>query len=248
MKLVVATWNIHKGIGGVDRRYRIDRVIELLARYDPDVALLQEVADGLPRARHHEQVELLAESLGMHYAFAPEHRFAVGGYGNAVLSKWPISGVKHIDLTVGWRKKRGALQARTRIRGGRRSRTLVVHDLHLGLAGSERGTQLARFLRSEPFAGLHGRTPLIVGGDLNDLWGTLGKKYLLPAGFRRAGELVDTFPASLPVRPLDGLFVRGDLVAERVICPDDALARRASDHRPLIAELRVVGARGAASG
>ena len=40
MKLRVLTWNIHKGIGGVDRRYRPERVIEVIAHYEPDLVLL----------------------------------------------------------------------------------------------------------------------------------------------------------------------------------------------------------------
>ena len=237
MKLTLVTWNVHKGIGGVDRRYRLERVIELLARHDPDIALLQEVADDLPRAGGHRQVELLADALDMHHAFAPEHRFKIGGYGNAILSRWPLSDVHHVDLTIGWRKKRGVLQARTRARFGRHSRTVVLNNLHLGLAGSERGKQLERFLRSHPFARLHARTPLVVGGDLNDLWGSLGPRFLLPNGFHRAGQLFNTFPAWLPVRPLDGIFYRGDIRANRADCPSDPLARRASDHRPIVAQL-----------
>ncbi len=238
MKLRIVTWNIHKGIGGVDRRYRIERIVELLESYEPDVALLQEVADHTPMSRFDYQVEVLADKLGMpHAAFRPEHRFRVGGYGNAILSRWPISDVHHVDLTIGRRKKRGVLQAKTRVRLNGGSRTVFLHNMHLGLAGSERGQQLERFLRSHPFARLHERTPIVVGGDLNDLWGSLGPKFLLPRGFRRAGALINTFPAILPVRPLDAIFVRGDLTVGRAFCPRSRLAGQASDHRPVIAEL-----------
>ena len=44
MRLRILTWNIHKGIGGVDRLYRINRVVDVLREELPDVALLQEVA------------------------------------------------------------------------------------------------------------------------------------------------------------------------------------------------------------
>lgn len=240
MKLRVITWNIHKGIGGVDRRYRIDRIVDLLRGYEPDVALLQEVADHTPMSRFDYQVELLAERLNMpHTAFRPEHRFTVGGYGNAILSRWPLTDVHHVDLTIGRRKKRGVLQAKSRVRFNGHSRTVFLHNMHLGLAGSERGKQLERFLRSRPFARLHERTPIVVGGDLNDLWGSLGPKFLLPRGFRRAGALVNTFPAVLPVRPLDAIFVRGDLEALRTFAPRSRLATQASDHRPVVAELRL---------
>jgi hypothetical protein len=77
----------------------------------------------------------------------------------------------------------------------------------------------------------------VLGGDLNDVWGTLGPRFLQPAGFARAGKLVNTFPAWLPVRPLDGLFIRGDLTWRNCAPCMSKLAKQASDHLPLIAEL-----------
>jgi endonuclease/exonuclease/phosphatase family metal-dependent hydrolase len=82
----------------------------------------------------------------------------------------------------------------------------------------------------------------VIGGDLNDLWGSLGPRFLAPAGFARAGRTVSTFPAALPVRPLDGLFVRGDLKSAHCECRRDALARAASDHLPLVAHLELAPA------
>ena len=244
MKIRVITWNIHKGIGGVDRRYDLNRVVHALAQLEPDILLLQEVADNLPRSRFHDQVEILSSTLSMpHFVYGAQHQFSIGGYGNAIVSRWPLSNVHHLDLTIGTRKKRGALQARTRVRRERHSRSLVLYNLHLGLAGSERTLQLQRFLASRPFNGLHHRTPLVLGGDLNDLWGTLGPKHLEPAGFMRAGKLVNTFPAALPIRPLDALFVRGDVRSRRCAPAHARLVRQASDHLPLVADLDLLSFR-----
>jgi endonuclease/exonuclease/phosphatase family metal-dependent hydrolase len=238
MLLRVVSWNIHKGIGGVDRRYRLDRVVDVLTQTGADIALLQEVADNMPRSHRHDQAALLSQALAMPYvAYGPEHRFRIGGYGNAILSRWPLSNVSRVDLTIGKRKKRGALKARARVRIGQHWRTVVLINLHLGLAGSERALQLERFLESHPFAHLHRRTPIVLGGDLNDVWGSLGPRFLVPTGFKRAGALTNTFPAALPLRPLDGVFVRGDLRARHAGIPLGPLARRASDHLPLVMDL-----------
>ncbi|HEX3774527.1 MAG TPA: endonuclease/exonuclease/phosphatase family protein [Polyangiaceae bacterium] len=233
------SWNIHKGIGGVDRRYRLDRVIELLATLSPDIALLQEVSEDMPRSQFHDQPSALATALEMpHLAFGPEHRFRMGGYGNAILSRWPLSDVSRVDLTIGTRKKRGAITARAHVQTPHgHTRSLVIVNMHLGLAGSERGLQLERFLASHPFAHLQRRTPVVLGGDLNDVWGSLGLRYLEPAGFGRAGTLINTFPAALPMRPLDGVFVRGDLRSRHTSVPRTKLAKQASDHLPLVADL-----------
>ena len=241
MKIRVLTWNIHKGIGGVDRRYRPERTIEVIAQYRPQIVLLQEVDEGVRRSRYHRQVDLIGDALGLpHRAFGPNVRVRTGRYGNATLSRWPLAEVENIDLTWGFKKRRSALYTRCRVRKGRHSRTLVLFNFHLGLAGFERKIQLRRFLKSHPFERFHTRTPILVGGDFNDLYGTLGPRLLRPAGFDRAGRRVNTYPAILPARPLDGIFVRGDLVPLRGFRSRLALAREASDHLPLIADLDLV--------
>jgi endonuclease/exonuclease/phosphatase family metal-dependent hydrolase len=245
MDLVVVTWNIHKCIGGIDRRYRPERVIEVLQHYRPDIVLLQEVDDGAHRSRYEAQVEVIGDALDMrHRIFQPTHRLrSMGQYGNAILSHWPLFDERHLDLTIGTRKRRGALYAKARVRHGGHSRTLALYNLHLGLAGSERIKQLERFLESHPFQGLHQRTPIVFGGDLNDLYATLGSKLLEPAGFQRAsnGSPPFTFPAWAPLRPLDAIFLRGDVRAVDCAPSRLELARSASDHRPLVAQLKLVG-------
>lgn len=243
MKVTVLTWNIHKGIGGVDRRYRPERVIELIRYYKPDVCLLQEVDEGVRRSNYHRQVDFIGDNVGLrHRVYSVTHKLRGGNgqYGNAILSRWPLFDEHNLDLTIGFRKKRGCIYARARVRfASGKTRTLGLYNLHLGLAGSERAKQLDRFISSHPFQGLHARTPVVLGGDFNDVWGTLGTRFLEPAGFSRAGERVNTFPATLPVRPLDGLWVRGEAQAERGFPSRHHLAREASDHLPLIAEINL---------
>src|SRR5436190_853215 len=55
MQFRVVSWNIHKGIGGADRRYRLERIVEVLQALAPDIAMLQEVAEDMPRSRFHDQ-------------------------------------------------------------------------------------------------------------------------------------------------------------------------------------------------
>jgi len=235
----VVCWNIHKCVGGTDGRYEPRRIIDCLAAYEANVVMLQEVAREIPRLRHDDQVAILSEGLGMHSAFHPEHRFKAGYYGNMILSAFPLSDIQHIDLTIGWRKIRGAIQAHVRVPIGTHRRSLVVNNLHLGLAGSERAQQLARFVQCDQFNHLHAATPLIVGGDLNDLWGGLGPKFLKPQQLERAGRLSNTFPAALPLRPLDGIFFRGSVRLKHFEVGSTRLAKIASDHRPLIADFEI---------
>ena len=242
MKIRILTYNIHKCIGGMDRRYDPARVRDTIAHYDPDVALLQEVDQYAKRSNHDRQVDVLGDMLGYrHRTYFPNVQVRSGGeYGNAILSRFPLSDTRNIDLTVGKRKRRSVLHAQYRVRlgNGRRSRTVHVFNMHLGLSGKERKIQLQKFLDSHPFSGFHERTPIIVAGDLNDVWGSLGK-LLRPVGFRGMNPPLRTFPAYAPMRALDSVYVRGDIELEKVQRARLALARRASDHLPLIADVNL---------
>ena len=91
MHLRLVTYNIHKGIGGGDRRYRPERIIETLAHVQADIAFLQEVDEDVPRSRHDMQAELLAAELGFsHLAFQRNVTLKKGWYGNAILSRFPL--------------------------------------------------------------------------------------------------------------------------------------------------------------
>lgn len=238
MRLRVVTWNIHKGIGGVDRRYRLERTAAVLASLRPDIALLQEVAEDMPRCGRDNQLEALSEALEMrHVAFGAEHRFREGGYGNAVLSRFPLTDSTRIDLTIGKRKQRGLVKTRAHAKLEHGTRSVLVFNLHLGLSGSERGIQLERFLDCHPFAHIHHDTPMLVGGDFNDVWASLGQRFLEPIGFVRACTPQATFPAALPLRPLDGIWIRGGLSVVNAHVVKTGLARSASDHLPIFAEL-----------
>jgi endonuclease/exonuclease/phosphatase family metal-dependent hydrolase len=241
LKLVAVSYNIHKCIGGLDRRYRPERVCETLAAIEPDFVLLQEVDDDALRSGFDRQVDLIGEHLDMrHRTWFPNHFLRKGGcYGNAILSRFPLLETTNIDVTVNGRKARSVLHGSFRVPVRGHQRTFHVFNLHLGLLEKDRRRQLELFLAAHPFAGLHEHTPVLVGGDFNDVWGRLGPELLAPAGFRAAPRRHSTFPAYAPVRALDGIYVRGDLTLHTLRAARGAKARTASDHLPLVAELEL---------
>lgn len=240
MRLRVLSYNIHKCIGGVDRRYAPERIAQVISNLDPDVLLLQEVDHGAPRSNHDEQVDVLGDLVGMRYrAWFPNVGVRGGGhYGNAILSRYPLVEATNIDLTIRFKKRRSALHGVVRVRHDGIDRTVHVYNMHLGLARYERRIQIAKFLDSHPFASLHHETPIVVGGDLNDVYGGLGE-LLQPAGFRGIERRPLTFPAWGPLRPLDAIFVRGPVDFLALNRCETQLARRASDHRPLVADVKL---------
>jgi endonuclease/exonuclease/phosphatase family metal-dependent hydrolase len=244
VKIRVLTYNIHKCIGGIDRRYAPDRIRDTVMHYDPDVVLLQEVDHEVPRSNHDKQVDMLGDLLKMrHRTWFPNVRVRGGGsYGNAILSKFLLSDTRNIDVTVPPKKRRSVLHAKYRVRlpgqRGLHTRTVHIFNMHPGLAGYERKLQLRTFLESHPFAHLDHRTPIIVAGDFNDVWGTLGRQ-LIPSGFVGVERPLRTFPAYAPVRALDSIYVRGTARLTHIQRGQVAVARQASDHLPLIADIEI---------
>src|SRR5262245_59522398 len=130
------SYNIHKGIGGNDRRYRLERVLHVIEHENPDLILLQEVTRDLVRCRRHDQPCLLAERFVAleHSMFQLTVSWKVGGYGNMLISRWPIVDKHHVSLRVKNKKPRGAQIAVVDAPEGR----LKIVNVHLGLAESER--------------------------------------------------------------------------------------------------------------
>lgn len=239
MQFRIITYNIHKGIGGVDRRYRLERIITTLQRYNADIIFMQEVDDNVPRSRHHRQVDEIGDALDMrHRLFQANVKLTKGHYGNAILSRYPLSGAEHIDLTIPLKKNRRALLSHCHIRE-EHQRSILLINCHLGLAGFERVMQLNRILDSKTLKRTHHSTPIILGGDYNDVWDTLGKKCMEPARFRSVSHKINTFPAIMPVRQLDRIYYKGELVFLHSFPGHSDLARQASDHLPLIADFKL---------
>ena len=97
MKIKIATYNIHRAIG-TDRRFRPDRIVEILADHDPDIVLLQEVDEGAPRSRELDLAREIAASLDYPF-YVVGHNVSLrkGRYGNATLSKYKIKRERNID-------------------------------------------------------------------------------------------------------------------------------------------------------
>src|SRR5262245_35027611 len=106
MRLTVLSWNVHKCVGGLDRRYDPARTARVVADCDPDVVLLQEVAQDGSWYRSERQIDVLGDLLGMpHRSYFVNVRFGRrrGAYGNGILSRHPIVASANIDLTLAGR-------------------------------------------------------------------------------------------------------------------------------------------------
>ena len=246
MHLRVLTYNIHKGIV-IDRRFDPDRIVAILRHHDADVALLQEVDRGAPRSRHMDLASYLSRHLAYEYRAVGMNVFMKKGkYGNATLSRHPITTQRAIDLTIGRHKRRGAQHTRIQLIQGSESRVVDLFNIHLSLTAAMRRRQLTLLLGSFDIQKLPRSAPCIIAGDMNDWRGVLRHLRFEPAGFvcatnRRPGSRwsIKTFPSFAPTGGLDKIFYRGDLHLIRVARSRMDLARVASDHLPVIADFEI---------
>ncbi len=247
MVLKVLTYNIHRAIG-IDRRFRPNRIVEILAHHDADLALLQEVDEGAPRSRGLDLSRELGRAAGyLHVAAGYNVSLRKGRYGNALLSRWPLTIHRNIDLTVDDRKRRGCLHARLRIEKGHRgARELEVFNLHLGLSTRERARQIGMLLRSPEFLAIPEGAPCLVAGDFNDWRAQLHPVFLEIFDFKSATRrrfgaqaAIRTYPSFSPTGALDKIYFRGPLRLLGARSCRLAVSRVASDHLPVVAEFEL---------
>src|SRR5262245_30072774 len=234
------TYNIHKGFGGSDRRYKLDRVLAVIAALKPDLVCLQEVDQNVRRSHYHDQPDLIARHLGITASvYQLNVPYREGGYGNLILSRWPIEHSHRICLRHGRRKPRGAQSAVVATPDG----PLHLINWHLGLAEQERRWQV-RQLFAHPMFVRSAHLPTVIAGDFNDWRNTLARYHFADHDFRQAtspARRFRSFPAFLAVAALDKVFYRGAFDFEWIHVVKSQLARRASDHLPLVVDFRLNG-------
>lgn len=231
MSVRACTYNVH-GFVGRDRRRDPSRVGRVLAEVDADLIGLQEVDS--PRGAL--DIAEIAAGLGMRWVPGPTMRRRDGEFGNALLSRIPLARIRHHDLSMAGREPRAALEAEVR-EGGATWRVLVTH---LGLARRERRRQARRLLRLLNDGVDRG---VVLMGDFNEWWPLTGWRRRLRRWFG-GGKAVASFPAVLPVLAFDRIWVRPRASLRRLDRHLSPLARRSSDHLPVVATLAPPAAAG----
>lgn len=241
------SYNIHKAIGGHDRRYDLDRVARVIEHENPDLVCLQEVTRHARRTRHDDQPKILAARFAAAgCAFQMNVHYREGGYGNLILSRWPFVEHHHICLRRGAWKPRGAQLAIVDTPDG----LLHLANWHLGLGENERHWQVEKLLHHHRFREAAG-LPTIIVGDFNDWRNRLAEADLFDHGFEEATRphsRFRSFPAFLSVLALDKAFHRNGVRVAEVRVVRTPLAKRASDHLPLVVDFRLAEAGEAAAG
>lgn len=232
------SYNIHKGIGGRDRRYRIERVIEVIEGENPDFICLQEVDRDVPRSRFDHQPRLLAETFNpADSLYQMNVHLKRGGYGNLILSRWPFKRHHQVSLRFNSKKPRGAQMAVVDSPEG----AFQLVNWHLGLSERERHWQVNHLLRHHLFRE-SADLPTVIAGDFNDWRNTLAERTFAEHEFQQATAPVSrfrSFPAYMPMGALDKAFYRGDVLIHHARVVRNQQAKVASDHLPLVVDFHL---------
>jgi len=247
MKIKMVTYNIHRAIG-LDRRFKPERIADIINDINPDIALLQEVDEGVPRSRELNLAKVIAQACGFpHYKLGHNVSLKKGYYGNATLSKLPILRERNINLTIDNKKRRGCQHTSIEIQKRKEKTTLEVFNLHLGLSAKERQKQAGLLTHSHEYLSIKENQPCIIAGDFNDWRSLLRALFIEGLGFecatdstKRWGEsAIKTFPSFAPRGGLDRVYYKGKIRNIHASRYTHKIAKIASDHLPIVVEFEI---------
>ena len=234
-KIRVATYNIHR-CRGMDRRVRPDRIARVLSTLDADIIAMQEVIGASPDAVGHAAA--LHQAIGGGAVLAQARTLGEHAFGNLLLTRLPVVESRQYDITWRHREPRVVQRVVVDATGVR----IQVFNIHLGTGLRERrgqalllGDILDRHYRPDD--------PAIVAGDFNEwmsgpVTALLRTRFIpcdLPTGRRRR-----SYPGVLPFLHLDHLYHSPHFQLVRVSLERTRETLVASDHLPLVAELRLL--------
>ena len=225
--LTVLTYNIHHG-EGTDGKLDLERIARIIRSVDPDLVALQEVDEKTERTGGISQAAELGRLTGLHHAFGKAMDYRGGGYGQAILSRWPI---------------RDAVAHQLPQRPGREPRIVFLANIQsaqgeLNFATAHLDHQLED-IRLEQARQMHLimmalKAPVVLCGDFNAGPESETMRFLLKHWLDTAGgDAANTIPAGNPRKRIDYILAapqdRWKVEGSRVL--DEPVA---SDHRPVL--------------
>jgi endonuclease/exonuclease/phosphatase family metal-dependent hydrolase len=233
-ELRVVSYNVRHG-RGLDERVDLARTAAVIRALDPDLVALQEIDECVARSGGIDEAAELGRALGMQHAFGSFMDYQGGRYGMAILSRLPIRTVEPITLPPG-NEPRVALRVELEL-PDRTSLSLV--GVHFDWVADD----TFRFAQALALCErLDAQTqPYLVVGDFNDgpasrtlgLFRARAQEAAKPRGAQA------TYPADSPTQEIDFVFAAPPKAwsVREVRVVDE---RAASDHRPVLAVLRLL--------
>ena len=224
----VATYNVHACVGS-DGRHDPKRTAAVINEIGADVVALQEFRYPADIALETRTPVVLTELENYQCALGPARRGATHCFGNVLLTPHKILEVHRIDLSIARYEPRSALAATIDVRGVE----LHVLAAHLGLRLAERRFQVKQIM--EYLRSVRGALVAVLG-DFNDWLPGRSVMHVLDEHLGHSPK-TRSFPVAWPLLALDRIWVHPRQALGRVTIHQSPIARRASDHYPVVAEI-----------
>ena len=213
-----------------------------IKKYNPDIILLQEVDMYTDRVSQIDELQIFKNVTGLEYTtFGSNIDFENGGYGNAILSKYPILKSENYINTKFIKENRGFLYVEISING----KKIEIFNTHFPVRENERlefAKHINRIVENKK------STEMIIGGDFNLGLAPIAKhvyevhnkeKYdeleELKKNFKDASFKENTYPVESTEGQLDKIMYKGSLTLKEVKRLDDKI----SDHYPVMADFEL---------
>lgn len=241
-RLRVATYNVH-GCRGMDGNRSEKRIADVIATLDVDVIGLQELDLNRRRSGGVDQAGVIASELGWQRFFHPAFRKGDEHYGDAILSRLPMRLRQAQELPSVMTRVCPETRAAIWVEIETASGPVQVINTHLGLGRRERLMQAELLVGPEWLGRIGSGEPLILMGDFNSLpksppFQLLAQQLRDIRSFVSPPPNLRTFPTRYPLLAVDHIFVNDRLAANSITVVRNAETRIASDHFPLVADLR----------
>lgn len=236
MQIKVMTFNIQHGRDFIKRDINLFMMADVIRNQKADIIGLNEVRGKGTHIDYQAQAEIIGKNLGFYYYFGKAIDLPQGPYGNAIISRFPLTEIETIIIPDPEIKDEKVLCYETRciIKAKIVELNLTVLISHFGLAQSEQRNAIATLTRE--LAKIEG--PCIFMGDLNmtpeDEKIKQIEQYLTDASAKLQGNKL-SFPSINPERKIDYIF--GNEFVEIVAAEIPEIV--ASDHFPHTAIVRI---------
>ncbi len=238
MKIELLSYNIHKGFTSTNKQYVLNDLRDSIRKIKADIVFVQE-AVGLDSIKKIDsQLEFLADQVWPHHVYGKNSVYDHGHHGNALLSRFPIIKWSVTNISTNIFEDRGLLHCELKEEVWEKS--LHCFCTHLSLFGSGRRKQVKRVIDLIK-AETADTDAVILAGDFNDWTDHTSEPLRKHLGMEEAsrvanGNLLRTFPARLPILPLDRIYIRNLKVTQSGI-PEGLSRTGLSDHLPIKASL-----------
>jgi endonuclease/exonuclease/phosphatase family metal-dependent hydrolase len=220
--LRLLSYNI-RNAKGMDNITDYQRIANILMQSKASVIALQELDSVTQRSKGKDVLKELAEATGLHASYGAAIAFQGGKYGVGVLSK-----------------EKPLLQKTIPLPGSEEARVLLVVEFtdylvfctHFSLTEKDRLSSI-KIIEEELAAS---KKPVLLLGDLNDKPGSETMQRLQQS-FQLLSANEFSFPADNPDRCIDYILAHNSTKA-KVVTTAVLNEPVASDHRPLLVELK----------